>query len=148
MNSLSLLSTIHVDPAKYLYSFGFLDGVSEPRIVGIPSKPHPDGEKPARQGIFLVGRDGDQISNRPAWTLDGSFLAFRFLPQLVPEFNKFLKDNPIPGVLPPSRGSELLGARLVGRWKSGRPKPSQYQTITKEDTDIYRCTYRYYSSSR
>lgn len=147
MSSLSLLSTIHVDPPKYLYSFGFLDGISEPRIVGIPSKPQPDGEQPVGQGIFLAGRDGDHISNRPAWTLDGSFLAFRFLPQLVPEFNKFLKDNPIPGVLPPSKGSELLGARLVGRWKSGRPQPPQFRIIT-EDTDSYRRTYRYYSSSR
>lgn len=42
--------------------------------------------------------------------------------QLVPEFNKFLHDNPIdvPG-LPRDQGSELFGARLVGRWKSGAP---------------------------
>jgi hypothetical protein len=47
-------------------------------------------------------------------------LVFRHLFQLVPEFNSFLKHNPIvlPG-LPPDQGSELLGARLVGRWKSG-----------------------------
>jgi len=53
--------------------------------------------------------------------VDGSFLAFRFLFQLVPEFNKFLKDNAlkVPG-LTPEQGSELLGARLVGRWKSGK----------------------------
>ena len=55
---------------------------------------------------------------RPAWALDGSFLVFRYLSQLVPEFDTFLKKNPIPGV-PPEFGSELLGARLVGRWKSG-----------------------------
>ena len=38
----------------------------------------------------------------------------------MPEFNKFLKANAIPG-LPPAQGAELLGARLVGRWKSGAP---------------------------
>ncbi len=41
--------------------------------------------------------------------------------QLVPEFNKFLLDNPISGPdLPLTReeGSALLGARMLGRWKS------------------------------
>lgn len=49
--------------------------------------------------------------------------SYRHLKQLVPEFNKFLTDNPIvlPG-LPRDQGSELLGARLFGRWKSGEQK--------------------------
>ncbi|KAK7688865.1 hypothetical protein QCA50_007554 [Cerrena zonata] len=47
-------------------------------------------------------------------------MVFRYLFQLVPEFNTFLKKNPIQGP-PPDVGSELLGARLVGRWKSGAP---------------------------
>ena len=52
--------------------------------------------------------------------VDGSFLAFRFLFQLVPEFNKFLNDNAlkVPG-LSAEQGAELLGSRLIGRWKSG-----------------------------
>ncbi len=39
----------------------------------------------------------------------------------MPEFNKFLSDNPIsePGTkLAPEAGSTLLGARMVGQWKS------------------------------
>ena len=79
------------------------------------------------QGIILLGREGDAPTlgtppkpvTRPPWALDGSFLSFRYLFQLVPEFNSFLKQNPIPEVLPRELGSELLGARLVGRWKSG-----------------------------
>ncbi|KAG8742055.1 hypothetical protein FRC10_002081, partial [Ceratobasidium sp. 414] len=41
---------------------------------------------------------------------------------VVPEFHDFLDKNPIvlPG-LDPKLGSELMGARLVGRWKSGAP---------------------------
>ena len=67
-----------------------------------------------------MGRDGDPVTTRLPWALDGSLLAFRYLPQLVPEFDTFLTQNPIsiPG-LSPVQGSELLGARLVGRWKSG-----------------------------
>jgi deferrochelatase/peroxidase EfeB len=46
---------------------------------------------------------------------------FRQLQQLVPEFNKFLTDNPLDvDELTPEQGSELLGARMVGRWKSVR----------------------------
>ena len=76
-----------------------------------------------RQGIILLGREGDTpigVSTRPPWALDGSLLAFRYLFQLVPEFNDFLKKNPIPiDGLSHEEGSELLGSRLVGRWKSG-----------------------------
>ncbi len=107
-------------------SFGFLDGISDPAVQGVDNSPFP-GQETIRQGIILLGREGDQpnvpgITARPPWALDGSFLAFRFLPQRVPEFNAFLKNNAIPindPSKPPELGMELLGARLVGRWKSG-----------------------------
>ncbi|OBZ72595.1 Dye-decolorizing peroxidase msp1 [Grifola frondosa] len=88
--------------------FGFLDGISQPAVKDFDTKPNPGQEtKPV---------------TRPAWALDGSFLALRYLFQLVPEFNTFLKKNPLPlPGLTPEQGSELLGARLVGRWKSGAP---------------------------
>lgn len=98
--------------------FGFLDGVSQPAVKGVDTKPNP-GQETIRQGIILLGREGDS-AQRPSWALDGTFLAFRYLSQLVPEFNNFLKAKAIPG-LPPAQGAELLGARLVGRWKSGAP---------------------------
>jgi hypothetical protein len=80
------------------------------------------GAKPGQAvvpaGEIIVGQPGDNAT-RPAWAKDGFFLVFRQLKQLVPEFNKFLADNPIvePG-LTPEQGSDLLGARMVGRWKS------------------------------
>lgn len=71
--------------------------------------------------IILIGRNGDTVTGRPSWALDGSFLAFRYLQQLVPEFNHFLAAN-APHVDDPSvNTAELLGARLTGRWKSGAP---------------------------
>lgn len=100
-------------------SFGFLDGISNPAVKGVDAKPNP-GQQTVRQGIILLGREGDDPT-RPSWALDGSFLSFRYLFQLVPEFNTFLKNNPITITgLSKEQGSELLGARLVGRWKSGR----------------------------
>nr|UQK85143.1 dye decolorizing peroxidase [uncultured fungus] len=113
----------HVRPGKEKAHehFGFLDGISQPAIEGIDTKPNP-GQDTVPQGIFLIGRDNDPITTRPSFTLDGSLLAFRYLPQLVPEFNDFLSSNPIavPGITS-EQGSELRGARLVGRWKSGAP---------------------------
>lgn len=108
------------------YSFGFLDGVSQPAVQGFHTSPNP-GQELIRQGIILLGREGDKpdvsgVTQRPSWALDGSFLCFRYLEQKVPEFNKFLTDKALtindPSA-PPDLGRELLGARLVGRWKSG-----------------------------
>jgi deferrochelatase/peroxidase EfeB len=93
-----------------------LDGISNPTITGFQD-PKP-GQAVVPAGGILVGLPGDNVT-RPAWAKDGSFLVFRQLKQLVPEFNKFLADNPIvePG-LSKQQGSDLLGARMVGRWKS------------------------------
>ncbi|KAJ6616414.1 fungal peroxidase [Mycena sp. CBHHK59/15] len=100
--------------------FGFQDGISNPAVDGFVS-PEP-GQAVVAAGEILVGESGDTVT-RPTWAKDGSFLVFRQLEQMVPEFNKFLTDNPIvePGVLTDQQGSDLLGARMVGRWKSGAP---------------------------
>lgn len=106
---------------RFSTSFGFKDGISNPAVIGFDKTPAP-GPDPVRPGILLLGRDGDSNqATRDPWMVDGSFLVFRFLFQLVPEFDKFLQENPVkvPG-LSPEEGSELMGARLVGRWKSGK----------------------------
>ena len=94
-----------------------MDGISQPAVEGF-NTPLP-GQEVIPPGVILLGEDSDIGGTRPAWTKGGSFLAFRQLAQKVPEFNKFLVDNPIlePG-LTPQQGSALLGARMVGRWKS------------------------------
>ncbi|TFK71840.1 peroxidase TAP [Pluteus cervinus] len=106
--------------------FGFLDGISNPLVIGFDQK-IPPGPAPVHPGIVLLGRDGDNDSTgkpnvRDDWMVDGSFLVFRYLHQKVPEFNKFLSDNSLqlPG-LSKKEGADLLGARLVGRWQSGAP---------------------------
>ncbi|TDL16646.1 Dyp-type peroxidase [Rickenella mellea] len=102
--------------------FGFLNGISQPAILSVTPPPFP-GQAVVDPGIIIVGATGDpNLSSRPSWAVNGSFLVYRQLNQLVPEFSKFLVDNPIHEVgLPPAEGSELLGARFVGRWKSGAP---------------------------
>ncbi|KAK9412868.1 putative Peroxidase TAP [Seiridium unicorne] len=115
--------------------FGFNDGLTQPSVKDITLVDQDGTDPPVRQGIALVGREGDNgvvtppateapgPFARPAWAIDGSFLAFRYLKQLVPEFDDFLERNAleIPIGAPPHAGADLLGARLVGRWKSGAP---------------------------
>jgi deferrochelatase/peroxidase EfeB len=120
--------------------FGFLDGVSQPAVKAVDNSPDP-GQETVEQGVFISGRELDLGVNDPAnvfktpavpplepvtrreWAKDGSFLAFRYLKQRVPEFNKFMKQNalPVPPTTDPKHpnptGADLLAARLVGRWE-------------------------------
>ena len=94
-----------------------------------------------RQGIILLGREGDVDTNgdpikRPPWALDGSFLTFRYLSQLVPEFQAFVDANN-----PPGAPKDLLGARLVGRWKSGT---CLFLTLVNKLQNIAICDGEYY----
>ncbi|CAK5272837.1 unnamed protein product [Mycena citricolor] len=100
--------------------FGYMDGISNPAVNGFVTSPFP-GQAVVDAGTILLGETNDLVT-RPSWALDGSFLVFRQLEQLVPEFNQFLTNNPISGPgLTAQQGSDLLGARMVGRWKSGAP---------------------------
>ncbi|KAG8835721.1 hypothetical protein FRC17_001512 [Serendipita sp. 399] len=108
--------------------FGFRDGISKPEIKGVTF----DDQNPMRfpgspvvpLGLIVMGHDGDvDKANRPPWAKDGSFLVFRKLKSLVPEFNMFLRTEG-PRLFPdmhPSKAADRLGARLFGRWKSGTP---------------------------
>ena len=129
--------------------FGFLDGISQPALIGF--QPPLPGQTVVPAGVIIAGADGDNDGSgnprpRPDWVKDGSFLAFRQLQQRVPEFNKFLADNPldVPG-LTPAQGSELLGARMIGRWKSVR------QFVLTQVSSLHLgigCSRRSYTSSR
>lgn len=108
--------------------FGFLDGISTPKIKGFNSTKADEQAGVVNPSVILVGQPDEANPPTgtnppppsPAWMKDGAFLAIRELQQLVPEFQKFCDDtakkNPIPGVT-----GEFIGARVVGRWKSGAP---------------------------
>ena len=126
-------------------SFGFLDGISNPAVTGFDTVIQP-GPSPVQPGVIVTGKTGDPgLSIRKDWSTEGSFAVFRFLKQLVPEFNEFLIKNPIPEdgnkkTLTPAEGSALLGARMVGRWKSGAPidvSPFQDDPVLAADPTRY-----------
>jgi Dyp-type peroxidase family len=115
--------------------FGFLDGVSQPGVRGLTPRSdpirRPDQGLPGQDliwpGEFVFGYSGqhweDPIKEGPQpematpWLRNGSYMVFRRLEQKVPEFRRFIADQG--ARLGMDR--ELLGARMVGRWKSGAP---------------------------
>ncbi|KAK7442721.1 dye-decolorizing heme-containing peroxidase [Stygiomarasmius scandens] len=100
--------------------FGFMDGISQPAVQGFTQNVLP-GQALIAPGEFLLGTTGD-ATTRPSWATGGSFLAFRKMQQKVPEFNKYVVDHAlaVPG-LNQQENTDLFGARLIGRWKSGAP---------------------------
>ncbi|KAH7884493.1 hypothetical protein F5I97DRAFT_1811771 [Phlebopus sp. FC_14] len=111
--------------------FGYMDGISQPAIRGlIVPKP---GQIQVDPGVIVTGYKGDpHLNKRPEWAKDGTFMVFRKLQQLVPEFHEYLNVNGrrwkefVPKVdttkpLTDEQGAQLWGARMIGRWPSGAP---------------------------
>lgn len=125
--------------------FGYLDGVSQPGIRGRIDQTFPgrtflqESQNPHDPGQALPGSDllwpgefvfgypgqdptdieqpGEIVSDGPNWMKNGAFMVFRRLNQLVPEFHKFVNDS----AQAREMDADILGARMVGRWKSGAP---------------------------
>jgi Dyp-type peroxidase family len=109
------LGVVRPGAARGHEHFGWLDGVSQPAFDPDVSTPFP-GQNVVKPGLFVVGADGSP-GGRPQWMKNGSFMVFRRLEQLVPEFEAFINREATRLGL----DSVLLGARMVGRWKSGAP---------------------------
>jgi Dyp-type peroxidase family len=114
--------------------FGWQDGISQPGINGL-TDPFP-GQQMMDPGLFVFGYPSPSAApapvSPPVWAKNGSFMVFRRLRQLVPEFEQFILDQSASEGVDPV----LLGARLVGRWKSGAPlalTPSQDDTTLAAD---------------
>jgi Dyp-type peroxidase family len=123
--------------------FGFKDGISQPGIDGL-TESSKTGQDQIAAGEFIIGypdEDG-HISGQgasaapqpgqpgyppspsptpapglPPWTKDGSFVVYRRLRQNVAGFQQFLESEA------PKHGlnADQLGAKLVGRWRTGAP---------------------------
>ena len=94
--------------------FGFADGISPPAPDGLALTPFP-GQQDVSPGLFVFGSDGT-VPALP-WMKNGSFMVFRRLKQLVPEFDATLQT----AAEALGMDADLLGARMMGRWKSGAP---------------------------
>jgi Dyp-type peroxidase family len=119
--------------------FGFRDGISQPGIRGLTGSSYLGGsdegdphQDVVAGGEFVVGypRQGpavaksstpgpadDPLSPQPKWTRNGSYLVFRRLRQDVKGFRDFLATE----AARRESSVDLIGAKLVGRYRSGAP---------------------------
>jgi Dyp-type peroxidase family len=101
-------------------SFGFVDGISQPMAAAAPVGSDWSDEVP--RGDLLLGyptsRDAVAVPEQASPLLDnGSYLVVRKLKQNVESFQQLLDENA--GRL--GLNAELLAAKLMGRWRDGRP---------------------------
>jgi Dyp-type peroxidase family len=139
------VGVVRPHPVEGHEHFGYADGVSQPAVrglvaAGMPLDPtvgaDPDQAEPGRDllwpGEFVFGYAGQDADDFTApgknptpetpLTTNGAFLVIRRLQQQVPEFTRSVKTAAAsldPTGVEPS--ADLLGAQLVGRWKSGAP---------------------------
>jgi len=113
--------------------FGYLDGFSGPTVAWKDPAQEPDVDF----RHFLLGYATADIDSRPrdrglpgeaealGLARDGSYAAFRLMYQDVAAFNRFLADNArrlAPALhMTEAEAEEWLAARMLGRWRDGRP---------------------------
>lgn len=111
--------------------FGFADGLSQPHVPGFHARPRP-GEDPIPAGEVVLGYPNayGQLPMTPIWDhfdlgRNGSYLVFRKLGQDVAALWSWLDGHArrLAGGDPRAAAylTELLAAKLVGRWRSGAP---------------------------
>ena len=102
-------------------AFGFKDGIGHPAIEGSGIPGSNPNELPLKAGEFILGYpdemgDSPLIPQPEVLGRNGSFVVFRKLHQRVAAFRQYLKANSSSPA-----AEELLGAKMMGRWRSGAP---------------------------
>jgi Dyp-type peroxidase family len=104
--------------------FGYRDGISQPRIEGVPDPERSPLQPASVPGDFLLGelytnsRGGRYSSQvRSELAKNGTYAALRIIKQHVKAFDKMLVDAARDHGLDP----ELVAAKLMGRWRDGSP---------------------------
>lgn len=102
-------------------TFGYRDGVSFPRIAGLPPQPTTAPEREIATGEFLLGFPGETGVPLAQPVPDvlgrgGSYVGIRKIHTRVAAFRSFLAANSAD-----PESEELLAAKMLGRWRSGAP---------------------------
>lgn len=110
----------------FLEHFGFVDGISQPRIHGVTAGRRV-AELPAGEALLgYLDVDGDTAgAGLPtALARNGSYLVYRKLEQDVPAFRDLTRElaGRLEGRAEPGTDLEqLAAAKLMGRWRNGNP---------------------------
>ncbi|GAB3244425.1 Dyp-type peroxidase [Kineosporia babensis] len=119
-----------VRAAGFREHFGFVDGLTQPRVHGVTTGRHSAELPPGEALLGYEDIDGDTAgAGLPAAIgLNGSFLVWRKLEQDVAGFDELIRElaeNMIdrsPAILAAGTDpTELAAAKLMGRWRDGTP---------------------------
>ncbi|KQV83036.1 hypothetical protein [Rhizobacter sp. Root1221] len=104
--------------------FGYRDGLTNPRIVGVPDNGKADMQPRCAVGEVLLGTNypsvygGPSLDGMPARLCqNGTFAVVRIIEQDAAGFERLLKDESTRLGMDP----ELIAAKMMGRWRDGRP---------------------------
>ena len=97
--------------------FGYVDGLTDPTVMGGPEGNIPDHQQPCEPWLFVLleGAPSYYVPNPPELGRNGSFGVFTIMQQDVVGFENFLQSHK--DVIDP----ELLAAKICGRWRNGVP---------------------------
>jgi hypothetical protein len=101
-------------------SFGFKDGIGQPSVEGVGTPATNPGEPPIKADEFILGYPDETGVLPPMPTPDvlgrnGTYVVFRKLHTRVAAYRRYLRERAAD-----RREEALLGAKMVGRWQSGR----------------------------
>ena len=114
--------------------FGYLDGLSQPRIDGGPVPGIADDQPAAPAGEFLLGYESQltgfqyPVPSPTALGRNGTFAAYGVLKQDVAAFEAFLKQ----AAEQTGRSEEWIAAKMCGRWRNGMPLALSPDTDTPD----------------
>ena len=105
--------------------FGYVDGISQPRIEGFDEGTPPDAQPVSPLGAFFAGHESQfegvvfDLPQPAAFSANGTYNAFRVLEQDVFAFEAFLARAAVDSGL----DAEMIAAKMCGRWRNGNPLP-------------------------
>lgn len=102
-----------------------IDGISNLLVISCDTVIN-SGPSHVDPGFIVTGQTRSRLKHNARLVPWWQHHRLCWLFQQVPEFDEFLTKNPVPKdgnrkVLTPEEGSDLLGARMAERWKSGAP---------------------------
>lgn len=103
-------------------SLGYKDMISNPAIEGSGVKPFPGQGEAIKAGEFILGYPAESgvpmaMPQPEVLGRNGTFVALRKYHSNAGSFNRYLKEH----ARATGGDTELLAAKLVGRWRSGAP---------------------------
>ncbi|WP_270260844.1 Dyp-type peroxidase [Kocuria marina] len=135
IDGVTLLGTHAFEAPDAANPFGYHDSLSQPLVAGVGVDALPGQERAIAAGEFILGEDSETGSPVAMPSPDvlgrnGSFVVLRKYDSRVGAWNDFLREHAEEDT---QESRDALGAKLVGRWRSGAPLVLSPE---KDDVDL------------